>query len=120
MNSWASGPSYDISGGRRKLSPSASGPRRLIRSARALAIQPLRRQRRQLGQIWGVTVVRDELDVLPLTLAHLLAQGVDHVLVADNRSVDGTREWLMDATTHDHRIHLALDSNPAHDQAAKK
>lgn len=69
--------------------------------------------------IWGVTVVRDELDVLPSTIRHLFDQGVDHVLVADNLSTDGTREWLVDASIRDPRLHVALDANPAHDQAAK-
>jgi glycosyltransferase involved in cell wall biosynthesis len=44
--------------------------------------------------LWAVTMVRDELDVLPLTLLHLLNEGVDGMVIADNRSVDGTREWL--------------------------
>lgn len=43
--------------------------------------------------IFAVTMVRDELDILPWTLAHMLDQ-VDHVIVADNRSVDGTRQYL--------------------------
>jgi hypothetical protein len=46
--------------------------------------------------LWAVTMVRDELDVLPHTLAHLLNEGVDGMIVADNRSVDGTREWLRE------------------------
>lgn len=43
----------------------------------------------------GVTMVRDELDVLPFTLAHMLTQ-VDAVVCADNGSRDGTYEWLME------------------------
>lgn len=43
----------------------------------------------------GVTMVRDELDVLPATLAHMLAE-CDAVIVADNGSTDGTYEMLMD------------------------
>jgi glycosyltransferase involved in cell wall biosynthesis len=39
-------------------------------------------------------MVRDELDVLPYTLVHLLNEGVDHLIVADNLSTDGTWEWL--------------------------
>lgn len=45
--------------------------------------------------VHAVTTVKDELDVLPYTLEHMLGQ-VDHVTVADNRSTDGTREWLDD------------------------
>lgn len=44
----------------------------------------------------GVAMVRDEADIVASTVGHMLTQ-VDHVIVADNRSVDGTRdilEWL--------------------------
>lgn len=41
----------------------------------------------------GVTMVRDERDIIGYTLAHMLAQ-IDHVIVADNGSTDGTREFL--------------------------
>lgn len=50
----------------------------------------------------GVSMVRDEEDVLGTVLAHLLAEGVDHLIVADNLSVDGTRailEGFGDAVT---------------------
>jgi hypothetical protein len=39
-------------------------------------------------------LVRDELDILPSTLEYHLAQGVDHVIVTDNGSLDGTRQRL--------------------------
>lgn len=42
-------------------------------------------------------MVRDEIDALPHTLAHLASEGVDGIIVADNRSVDGTRDWLAEA-----------------------
>jgi len=44
--------------------------------------------------LWAVTMVRDELDVLPYVLTHLVNEGVDGMVIADNRSVDGTRRWL--------------------------
>lgn len=44
--------------------------------------------------LFAVTMVRDELDVLPYTLAHLVSEGVDGMVIADNRSADGTRDWL--------------------------
>lgn len=41
----------------------------------------------------AVTMVRDEEDIIEATVRNMLAQ-VDVVIVADNRSVDGTREIL--------------------------
>lgn len=98
-----------------------SGPRLKgqVRALRHLRLPHLRRRFRQPGQVWAVTVVRDELDVLPSTIRHLIDQGIDHILVADNLSSDGTRQWLTEAAAQDPRLHLALDANPAHDQSAK-
>lgn len=47
-------------------------------------------------------MVRDEEDIVGDTVAHMLTQ-VDHVIVADNRSVDGTRKILdsLDITVVD-------------------
>ena len=43
--------------------------------------------------IIAVTMVRDEADIIGHTLAHMLTQ-VDHVIVADNLSTDGTAAIL--------------------------
>lgn len=47
-----------------------------------------------MSELWAVTMVRDELDVIEYTLRHLASEGVDGIIVADNGSVDGTFEWL--------------------------
>jgi hypothetical protein len=44
---------------------------------------------------FGVSMVKDEADVIAGTLTHL-ADEVDHLLVADNGSTDGTREILAE------------------------
>jgi hypothetical protein len=45
-------------------------------------------------ELVGITMVKDEIDVIEYTLRHLVGQGVDHIWVADNMSTDGTRELL--------------------------
>jgi len=39
-------------------------------------------------------LVRDEIDVLESSLEYHFAQGVDHTIVTDNGSTDGTRDKL--------------------------
>ena len=38
----------------------------------------------------AITMVRDEADIIGHTITHLLNQGIDHILVADNMSIDDT------------------------------
>jgi glycosyltransferase involved in cell wall biosynthesis len=40
--------------------------------------------------IYGVMLVRNEADIIRANLLHHLASGIDHVLVVDNGSTDGT------------------------------
>lgn len=64
--------------------------------------------------IVGITMVRDEADIIGWTLGHLLAQ-VDHVIVADNLSVDDTRNIVASFD----RVTVIDDDDPAYTQAAK-
>lgn len=90
-----------------------------LRAARNMALPKVPRSRRVPGSVWAISVVRDELDVIPSAIEHLFSQGVDRVLVADNRSVDGTREYLQEIALKDERVHVALDEEPAHIQSEK-
>ncbi|MBK8731429.1 MAG: glycosyltransferase family 2 protein [Actinomycetales bacterium] len=91
--------------------------RRRVNARIQLPILP--RKRRQPGEIWAVAVVRDERDVVERVIRHLFSQGIDHVLIADNRSQDGTRELLTSLAQRDDRVHVALDEEPAHMQGQK-
>ncbi|MFV0452561.1 MAG: glycosyltransferase [Propioniciclava sp.] len=71
------------------------------------------------GSIWGVTMVRDEQDIIAATIGHLFDQGVDHVLVADNRSTDATGAILRRLAAADPRVHVAYDAEPGYYQSEK-
>ena len=46
----------------------------------------------------AITMVRDEEDIIDWTIQHLLDQGVDHIIVADNMSIDNTGFILQTLT----------------------
>lgn len=55
----------------------------------------------------SVVVTYNRRAQLEVSLARLLAEPVDHVVVVDNGSTDGTRAWLEGLA--DHRLHLVLE-----------
>lgn len=79
---------------------------------------PRRSRRSDPGDaVWAVTMVKNEADIVASTVGHMLAQGVDRVLVADNGSTDGTDDVLLGL--QDERIIMARDTEPAYYQQAK-
>lgn len=74
--------------------PNLPDVRPLLPLPGAAARQLRRRRAPRPGSVWAVTMVRDEADIIAHTIDHLLGQGVEHVLVADNLSSDGTSELL--------------------------
>jgi Glycosyl transferase family 2 len=63
-------------------------------------------------------LVRDEVDIVDLTLAYHFARGIDEVIVTDHRSTDGTRERLQHWADRDPRVHLLHEDRERCDQAA--
>jgi hypothetical protein len=69
-------------------------------------------------QIWGVAMVRDEADIIELTVRHMLGQGLDRLLIADNLSRDGTR-MILDGLADALPITVLDDRDPAYRQSEK-
>ncbi|NGM46993.1 glycosyltransferase family 2 protein [Rhodobacter sp. SGA-6-6] len=67
---------------------------RAIRKRRELRVVADNTAGLRRGAILCVTVVRNEIDRLPHFLQHHRRLGVDHFLVVDNGSLDGTAEFL--------------------------
>lgn len=68
--------------------------------------------------ITAVTMVKDEADIIVHTILHLLAQGVDRVIVADNLSTDATPE-LLEALARVYPVTVLQDDEPGYYQAEK-
>lgn len=65
-----------------------------------------------------MTMVRDESDIVGWTVAHMLTQ-VDHVIVADNLSSDGTAGILAAIAASTDRLTVVTDHEVAYDQSPK-
>lgn len=99
-------------------------PRRWVeqwRSNRGITLPelPAPPARARRDEVWGIAMVRDEADIIGLTVQHLLDQGLDHVLVVDNRSQDATPRILADISARDPRLHVGRDDEPRYYQAEK-
>jgi glycosyltransferase involved in cell wall biosynthesis len=66
----------------------------------------------------AITMVRDEEDIIDWTLQHLLEQGIDHIIVADNLSIDET-PWKLAALANTGRITVIQDDEPGYYQDEK-
>lgn len=69
--------------------------------------------------IVAVTMVRDEADVIDTVLRHLLASGVDHLIVADNLSTDATPHILNDLEACGAPITIVQDPELGYYQSRK-
>lgn len=69
-------------------------------------------------KIWAVSMVKDEADIIEHTIAHLDAQGVTGIVVADNLSTDGTHGILQSLKT-DCELIVKRDTEVGYFQARK-
>jgi hypothetical protein len=69
--------------------------------------------------IIAVTMVRDEADIIEPVLRHLLAEGVDRIIVADNISRDQTWDILHKLRDETGRVVVQFDAEVGYYQADK-
>ena len=69
-------------------------------------------------QIWGISTVRNEADIIELTVRHIISEGIDYLIIADNLSHDGTRE-ILEGLAQELPITVVDDLDPAHRQSEK-
>jgi len=67
-------------------------------------------------KIAGITMVRNEIDVIEFCIEHHLSQGLDYIFICDNGSTDGTLEYLREKSNNDSRVFLYEDSGQFHQQ----
>jgi predicted O-methyltransferase YrrM len=63
-------------------------------------------------QVFGLMMVRNEADILRINLLYHLALGIDHFLVIDNGSSDGTSEILKELSRDTGLVHWTRDEGP--------
>jgi len=71
-------------------------------------------------QVWAVSMVRDEADIVCMAIRQLVDEGVDGIIVANNRSVDKTG-FLLEALQNTLPIPLIVeeDAEPGYYQSRK-
>ncbi|MBV7411173.1 glycosyltransferase family 2 protein [Dermabacteraceae bacterium TAE3-ERU27] len=70
------------------------------------------------GGVWAISVIKNEADVIGLSIQNLLSQGVDAILVMDNGSTDNSAD-VVKSFFHTGKVFLGEDSLFAHEQAEK-
>lgn len=93
--------------------------RRLNLVAEHLDLRPLASVGRvPPGEVWAITMVKDEQSLIEFTVEHLLGEGVDRIVILDNLSTDGTRP-LLDRMAREVPLIVADDRLVAYYQGAK-
>ncbi len=66
-----------------------------------------------LGTVWGISVMKNEQELLPLILEHYEKQGLAGLVIADNMSSDSTQDLIRRYRGPMHVV-LVNDSDPRH------
>jgi hypothetical protein len=62
--------------------------------------------------VYGVSMVRNEADLIRLNVLYHLASGIDRMLVVDNGSTDGTDEILQQLSLQHTEVRWSRDDGP--------
>jgi len=62
--------------------------------------------------VYGISMVRNEADIIPLNVLYHLASGIDRMLVVDNGSTDGTDEVLQRLSLQHAGMRWSRDDGP--------
>jgi GR25 family glycosyltransferase involved in LPS biosynthesis len=81
-------------------------PRRSVRAWNA--VRSIVKRPPPNGPVWAVSTVKNEADIIEETICNLFDQGVDHVMVADNGSTDGTVE-VLHQLAECYPVHVLVD-----------
>ncbi len=84
----------------------------------AMDLPPVRSRRREKGSVWAVAMTRNNADIIVPVVEHLFRQGVEGVVIADNRSTDETPA-LLSRLAEQHPIYLTSDREEGYYQASK-
>lgn len=85
---------------------------------RSIRVRGLPIRRTRVGEVWGISVVRNEADIVESTVRHLVDQGLDRLVVVDHASTDATADILTDLAK-EFPLHVGHDSEPAWYQGRK-
>lgn len=72
---------------------------------------------REVG-VWGIAMVKNEIDVIESVVRHMFTQDLDRVLIVDNGSTDGTLEKLRELAVS-LPLTVGIDNEVGYYQAAK-
>ncbi len=68
------------------------------------------------GSIVAIYDCLNEIDIVEMSLRHMLAEGVDHIYIADAQSTDGTRDVLDGLAKETGQLTIVTDTDPVFNQ----